>query len=54
MPREQIIPYFYRFDTIIVEKGEFYQKLDESLIGIRIEKGMLPTYKEEDALLVSE
>ncbi len=51
VPREQIIPYFYRFDTITVEKGELYQMLDDSLLGIRIEKGMLPTYKDEDALV---
>jgi DNA-directed RNA polymerase subunit beta len=49
--RDQIIPHFYRFDTIHVKKGEFHQKLDESAYGIRIEKGMLPGYKEEDALV---
>ena len=41
VPREQIIPYFYHFDTIIVEKGEFYQKLDDSVIGC--------TYRKRDA-----
>jgi DNA-directed RNA polymerase subunit beta len=51
VPREQIIPFFYRFDTIRIEKGEFYQKLDETLLGMRIEKGMLPEFKDEDALL---
>ncbi|MBA3954014.1 DNA-directed RNA polymerase subunit beta [Candidatus Dependentiae bacterium] len=51
VPREQIIPFFYRFDSICVSKGEFYQKLDESLLGTRIEKGMLPSLKDEDALV---
>ena len=50
MARDQIIPHFYRFDTIHVKKGEFYQILDESVYGIRIEKGMLPGFKDEDAL----
>ena len=39
--RDQIIPYFYRFDAINAQKGVFYQKLDDSLIGTRLEKGML-------------
>lgn len=39
--RDQIIPYFYRFDSINAEKGIFYQKLDDALIGTRLEKGML-------------
>ncbi len=40
VPREQIIPLFYRFDTIYVENGEFYQKLDNGLVGLRFERGM--------------
>ena len=51
VPRDQIIPYFYRFDSVVAERGEFYQKLDESLFGVRVEKGMLPTYAEEDKLV---
>ena len=41
VPREQIIPIFYRFDEVIFEKGEFYQKFDDKIIGNRIERGML-------------
>jgi len=40
--RNDIISLFYKFDTICGEKGTFYQKIDENLIGKRIEKGMLP------------
>lgn len=49
--REEIIPLFYRFDPVYSEKGEFYQKLDETLLGMRIEKGMLPGLKDEEALI---
>jgi len=49
--REQIIPLFYRFDSIGVEKGEFYQRLTDSLLGFRLEKGMMPSFKEEDSLV---
>lgn len=42
VPRDDIIPTFYRFNTIMFEKGEFFKKVDESLIGQRLEKGMLP------------
>lgn len=48
--REQIIPLFYNFEKITGQKGEFYRKIDSSLIGQRIEKGMLPE-KEEKAFL---
>ena len=48
--REEIIPLFYNFDIIYAEKGEFYRKVDDSLLGQRIEKGMLPE-KEEKAFL---
>jgi DNA-directed RNA polymerase subunit beta len=39
--RDEIIPLFYQFDEVFCENGFFYQKLDKSLIGIRIEKDML-------------
>jgi DNA-directed RNA polymerase subunit beta len=45
--RDEIIPLFYHFDTIYVEKGEFYHKLDSSLIGMRLEKGMTKLAEEE-------
>ncbi len=41
VPRDAIIPFFYKFDTIYWEKGIYYQKLDDSLLGMRIEKDML-------------
>lgn len=41
VPRDDIISLFYKFDTVIGEKGDFYQKVDDDLIGKRIEKGML-------------
>lgn len=40
--RDQIIPLFYNFDHIYAQSGEFYRKVDEKLIGQRLEKGMLP------------
>ncbi len=47
VPRDKIIPFFYTFDTIFVEHGEYYQKLDTSILGMRFEKGMT-TLKDED------
>ncbi|MCL4360744.1 DNA-directed RNA polymerase subunit beta [Candidatus Dependentiae bacterium] len=47
VPREEIIPLFYRFDKVTVQKNEFYQKLDDSLLGVRIERGMIE-HKDED------
>ena len=38
--RNEIIPLFYRFDIMHLEKGEFYQDLMKPY-GQRIEKGML-------------
>lgn len=51
VPREQIISLFYKFDTIYLENGQFYQKLDESLLGLKIEAGMFPDLKDEKAVL---
>ncbi|MEX2437740.1 MAG: hypothetical protein WD449_00635, partial [Candidatus Babeliales bacterium] len=42
VPRDEIISLFYKFDIVYFEKGEFYRKLNESVIGIRIEQGMVP------------
>ena len=42
--------YFIILKKFTHEKGEFYRKVDASLIGQRIEKGMLPE-KEEKAFL---
>ena len=45
--REQIIPFFYRFDTVHADKGEFYQKLDDTSLGLRFERGMTDLKDEE-------
>ena len=48
--RDQIMSLFYDFETIHWENGSFSRKVDASLIGRRVEKGMLPE-KEEKMLL---
>ncbi len=48
--REEIIPLFYNFDVVHAQKGEFFRAVDDTLIGQRIEKGMLPE-KEEKVFL---
>ncbi len=45
--RDRIIPFFYRFDSIYGEAGEFYQKLDETVIGVRFERGMTELKNED-------
>ena len=50
--RENIVSLFYNFEKIHAIKGEFFRKIDASLIGQRIEKGMLPE-KEEKAFLAN-
>ena len=46
--RDEIIPLFYEFDTILVQKDSCARPIDDTLIGQRIEKGMLPADKEDD------
>lgn len=48
--RDKIISLFYRFDAIFVEHGEYYQKLDASVIGLRYERGMT-TIKDESSYI---
>ncbi len=48
--RDEILPLFYDFDKISCAKGEFFRGVDESLIGIRLEKGMLPEKHEKKFL----
>ena len=48
--RDNIVSLFYNFEKIYTEKGEYFRKVDASLLGQRIEKGMLPE-KEEKAFL---
>ena len=40
--REEIIPLFYRSDEVHSKKGSYYLTLNDSLLGTRIERGMLP------------
>ncbi len=50
IPRSEIISEFYNFDTIYAQKGEFFRKLDDNLVGQRVEKGMLPEKYEKSLL----
>lgn len=50
LKREEIIPYFYTSDTIIGEKGEFYQNVDDSLLGKRLKPGMVDLPKDSPYL----
>jgi DNA-directed RNA polymerase subunit beta len=45
--REKIISYFYSFESIYSEQGEFYRPINDTLIGQRLERGMLPEDKEK-------
>lgn len=38
--REEIIPYFYASMPIMYEKGEFYQEVNEKVLGTRLRPGM--------------
>ncbi len=48
--RESIVSLFYQFDTVIFEKNNLYRLVDDSLIGQRIEKGMVSESHEQDYL----
>jgi len=50
IPRNEIIARFYDFTTVVWDNGGFYKLVDESLIGQRIEKGMLPPALEKTLL----
>lgn len=50
IPRDEILAKFYSFDTIHVKNGSFYKNVDDSLIGQRIERDMLPAKLEESFL----
>lgn len=39
--RDEIIPLFYRSDDIVIERGKFFQILNENALGIRIEADMV-------------
>ncbi len=41
--RDEIVPLFYTSDKIYLKNGEFYKKVDNALLGQRLELDMLPT-----------
>ncbi len=41
-PRQDILPLFYSSSLVWVEDGALYKKVDENLIGQRLEQSMLP------------
>jgi len=40
--RDEIISHFYQFEKVHGANGEFYRTIDDSLLGQRIERGVLP------------
>lgn len=50
IPREEIISHFYQSEKVNVAKGKCYSDIDNSVIGRRIERGMLPGKHESDFL----
>ncbi len=47
IPRSSLIPMFYPADVIVVESGEPCRPVNQSILGVRIEKGMLPGKLED-------
>ncbi len=45
--RDEILSLFYRFDAVVVEKGQFFRPVNDSIVGMRIEKGMLDEHEKE-------
>jgi DNA-directed RNA polymerase subunit beta len=48
--RDNLISLFYKFDTIHCEKGIFFKAVNDTLLGQRIEKDMLPEKLEKSFL----
>ncbi len=48
--RDEIIASFYSFDLIHEKNGVFFKNIDESILGQRIERDMLPEKLEEEYL----
>jgi len=44
--RDEILSHFYDFDVIDCRRGEFSRPVDETLLGKRLEKGMVPEDQE--------
>ena len=49
--RNQILSLFYSFEILSVEKGEFLKKVDNSIIGQRLESGVLPQGIEKEFIV---
>jgi len=45
--RDEIASLFYKFDTISYKDDKFFRTIDDTLIGHRFEKGMIPEKKEK-------
>lgn len=48
--RDEIISLFYAFDTVYLKNGVFFKNVDETILGQRIERDMLPEKIEESFL----
>lgn len=48
--RGDILPTFYDSDLIYVSKQDFHKNVDDNLLGVRIEKDMLPSTQEKKFL----
>ncbi len=46
--RDAILSQFYKFDDVVGQNGSFFRMVDDSLVGQRIEKGMLPEEHEKE------
>ncbi|MBN1549093.1 DNA-directed RNA polymerase subunit beta [Candidatus Babeliales bacterium] len=47
--RDEMLPLFYDYDHITFTNGSFHKSISEKLLGMRIEKGMVP--EKESALI---
>jgi len=48
--REEILPKFYQEDKVYTHQGAFYKEVDDSMLGYRVEKNMLPAAQEKKFL----
>ncbi|HBS48369.1 TPA: DNA-directed RNA polymerase subunit beta [Candidatus Dependentiae bacterium] len=49
--RNDILPLFYSFENLYVENGEFLKKVDSTIVGQRLEAGVLPKNVEKDFII---
>lgn len=50
LKRDELLQKFYNSDLIYTHQGSFYKKVDDNLLGVRVEKGMLPAPQEKKFL----